>query len=50
MATVTISRKQYEKLKHAAEVDEELVAKIHRALEDIRAGRIRVEVKKDVRG
>ena len=40
MSTVTISRKEYEELKSMAKVDEELVAKVKRALEDIKHGRI----------
>ena len=43
METVTISKKEYEALKKkasAANVDEEVVQKFKRALEDIKHGRI----------
>lgn len=40
MGSVTISRKEYEELKSKAQVDEALVAKVKRALEDIKHGRI----------
>ncbi|MBI3051689.1 hypothetical protein HYY74_04500 [Candidatus Woesearchaeota archaeon] len=39
--TVTISRKEYQRLKKLEEMDHELVAKIVRSLEDIKAGRIK---------
>ncbi len=39
--TVTISKKQYEKLKEAQEIDFELLSKIVKSLEDIKAGRIK---------
>ncbi len=38
--TVTISKKKYERLKKQATVDKELVAKLKRAFEDIKHGRI----------
>ena len=41
METVTITKVQYDKLKKKSEVDEELVAKIKRSLEDIKEGWIR---------
>jgi len=41
METVTITREEYDKLKKKSEIDEELVAKIKRSLEDVKAGRIR---------
>ena len=41
METVTIPKKEYEKLKkQAQEVDWEMVAKFQRAFEDIKHGRI----------
>jgi hypothetical protein len=40
MDTVSIPRKEYEELKKKAEVDQELVNKIKRSLEDIKHGRI----------
>ncbi len=39
--TVIISKSEYDKLKKAAEVDEALVIKIKKSLEDIKEGRIR---------
>ena len=39
--TVTISKEEYKKLKKKAEIDWELVEKIKRSLEDVKAGRIR---------
>ncbi len=41
METVTISKKEYEKLKKEAQVDQELVEKLKRSFEDIKHGRIR---------
>ena len=41
METITISKKEYERLKVASQVDEALVRKIHKSLEDIKEGRIR---------
>ncbi len=41
METVTISREDYEMLKHKAEVDEDLLVSLVRGLEDIKAGRIK---------
>lgn len=38
--TVTISEEEYRKLKEQAEVDEELVAKLKRAFEDIKHSRL----------
>jgi len=38
--TVTISKEEYEELRKKAEIDEELVGKIKRSLEDIKHGRI----------
>ena len=40
MGSVTISRREYEELKSMARVDEVLVAKVKKALEDIKHGRI----------
>ncbi|HLC92165.1 MAG TPA: hypothetical protein VJH23_00495 [archaeon] len=40
METVTISKKEYVRLKKRSAVDRSLVAKITRGLEDIRHGRI----------
>ncbi len=40
METVTISKKEYARLKKVSKVDRALVAKIARGLEDIRHGRI----------
>lgn len=39
--TVTIPRAEYERLKKEAEIDMELVNKIKKSLEDIKAERIR---------
>ena len=41
MATVTISKVEYERLKKMEQVDTELLVKIVKGLEDIRAGRIK---------
>ena len=39
--TITISKKEYEKLKKRAKVNEELLKQIVRGLEDVKAGRIK---------
>jgi len=39
--TVTIPRKEYEKLKETQEIDYELLSKIVKSLEDIKAGRVK---------
>ncbi len=39
--TVTITKKEYEKLKVQSQVDHELLLKLVRGLEDIRAGRVK---------
>lgn len=41
METVTISKEEYERMKKALEIDEVLVAKIKRSLENIRNGKIK---------
>jgi hypothetical protein len=41
METVTISKEEYETLKHKAEVDEDLLVSLVKGLEDIKAGRIK---------
>ncbi|HLC86086.1 MAG TPA: hypothetical protein VJG30_02285 [Candidatus Nanoarchaeia archaeon] len=41
METVTISKKEYEKLKKKTEVDWELVNHLKRSFKDIKNGRIR---------
>ena len=41
MATITISKIEYERLKKLEKVDTELLIKIVKGLEDIRAGRIK---------
>jgi len=41
METVTIPKKEYEKLKKEAEADTELLIKLVKGLEDIKAGRIK---------
>lgn len=41
METITIQKKEYERLKREAEVDMDLVNKIKRSLEDIKHGRIK---------
>ena len=41
MDTVSIPKKEYEDLKKKAQVDQELVDKIKRGLEDIKQGRIK---------
>ncbi len=40
METITISKKKYESLKKKATVDKALVAKLQRAFEDIKHGRV----------
>ena len=40
MEQMTISKQEYNKLKKMAEVDNELVEKIRRGLEDIKHGRV----------
>ena len=42
METVTISKEEYELLKHKAEVDEDLLVSLVKGLEDIKAGRIKL--------
>ena len=39
--TVTITKKEYEKLKTKSQVDDDLLLKLVRGLEDIRAGRVK---------
>ena len=41
MEIITISKEEYEILKHKAEVDEDLLISLVRGLEDIKAGRIK---------
>ncbi len=41
METITIPKEEYDRMKKALEVDEELVAKIKKGLEDIKEGRIK---------
>ena len=41
METVTIPKVEYETLKKKAELDEDLLIKLIRGLEDIKAGRIK---------
>ena len=41
METVTISKKEYERLKKLDKVDYELIRQLVSSLEDIKAGRIR---------
>ena len=41
MKTVTIPKAEYETLKKKAELDEDLLMKLIRGLEDIKAGRIK---------
>ena len=41
METVTISKSEYRRLKKLEEVDNELLIKIVKGLEDIRAGRVK---------
>jgi len=42
MKTVTISEVEYKTLKKKAELDEDLLMKLIRGLEDIKAGRIKL--------
>lgn len=46
METITIPRTEYEVLKEKAEVSEDLLIKLVKGLEDIRAGRIKPWKKK----
>lgn len=41
METVTISKKEYEKLKKGSEVDKDLLVSLVRGLEDIKTGRVK---------
>jgi hypothetical protein len=41
METITVSKTEYEKLKQKAEASDELLIKLVRGLEDIKAGRIK---------
>ena len=41
MKTVTISKSEYKRLKNLERVDHELLIKIVKSLEDIKAGRIK---------
>ena len=41
METVTIPKAEYEKLKKKADLDEDLLIKLIRGLEDVKAGRIK---------
>lgn len=41
METVTIPKEEYETLKKKADLDEDLLIKLIRGLEDIKAGRIK---------
>ena len=41
METVTIPKKEYERLKKLEEVDWELVESFKRSLEDVKSGRVR---------
>ncbi len=41
METITISQEEYNKLKNKAQLNDELLIKLVRGLEDIRAGRIK---------
>lgn len=40
MANVTISEEEYKKLKEKADIDEELLVKLVKGLEDIKEGRV----------
>tara|TARA_Y100000310_G_scaffold345846_1_gene471159 strand:- start:49482 stop:49631 length:150 start_codon:yes stop_codon:yes gene_type:complete len=46
METVTIPKKEYESLKEKANIDDDLLVKLVKGLEDIRAGRIKPWKKK----
>ena len=39
--TITIPKKEYEKLKSKSQIDDELLLKLVRGVEDIRAGRVK---------
>lgn len=39
--TITLSKKQYKELKEKAEINESLLVKLVRGLEDVKAGRIK---------
>tara|TARA_Y100000310_G_C20460848_1_gene705284 strand:- start:700 stop:840 length:141 start_codon:yes stop_codon:yes gene_type:complete len=39
--TVTIPKKEYEELKHKADIDEELLKELVQGLKDIKAGNVR---------
>ncbi len=41
METITISKSEYKRLKKLEEIDNELLVKIVKGLEDIKAGRIK---------
>ena len=41
METITITKKEYERLKKLDKVDQELIRQLVSSLEDIKAGRIR---------
>lgn len=41
VGTITISKEEYKRLKELEEVDNELLIKIVKGLEDIKAGRIK---------
>ena len=41
METITISKQEYEHLKHRAEIDEELLQELVQGLKDIKEGRVR---------
>jgi hypothetical protein len=41
METIVVGKEEYEELKRKAEIDEELLIKLIRGLEDIKAGRIK---------
>ena len=48
METVTIPKEEYESLKRKAEIDEGLLMKLVRGLEDIKEGRINPWKKKSI--
>lgn len=41
METITITKREYQRLKELEQVDWELVGKFKRSLEDVKAGRVR---------
>ena len=41
MENITISKKEYEELKQKSQLDEELLAKLIKGLEDVKEGRVR---------